>query len=298
MFKKKHYAAIDIGSNAVRLLIKCLTDDPEQPLSKVQLLRVPLRLGEDAFVKGKISKGKVKDLVRLMLAYKYLMQIYEVSHYRICATSAMRDASNAAKVVDEVEEETGLQIEVISGEEEARLVGHSRVRQLVRDEETYYVMVDVGGGSTEVSILRGSQKVDSRSFNIGTVRLLSGLVRKSELEEYHMFLDSIHERCGDLEIFGTGGNINRLAKINGTQTPWGKEITTPELHEIYDILEGMDLDERMSKYGMKPDRADVIIPAARIFIAAADRLGTTKIMVPKLGLADSIIDRLYEEDEE
>ena len=139
-----------------------------------------------------------------MLAYKYLMQIYEVSHYRICATSAMRDASNAAKVVDEVEEETGLRIEVISGEEEARLVGHSRVRQLVRDEETYYVMVDVGGGSTEVSILRGSHKVDSRSFNIGTVRLLSGLVRKSELEEYHTFLDSIHERCGDLEIFGTG----------------------------------------------------------------------------------------------
>lgn len=298
MFKKKHYAAIDIGSNAVRLLIKCVTDSEEQPLSKVQLLRVPLRLGEDAFVKGKISKGKLKDLTRLMLAYKYLMQIYEVSRYRICATSAMRDAQNASKVVDKIEEETGLHIEVISGEEEARLVGHSRVRQLVDSEETYYVMIDVGGGSTEVSILKGSNKVDSRSFNIGTVRLLSGLVRKTEMEEYHSFLDSLHEQHGDMEIFGTGGNINRLAKINGTQTDWGKEISTTQLHEIYDILEGMDLDERMAKYGMKPDRADVIIPAARIFISAADHLGSTRIMVPRLGLADSIIDRLYEEDEE
>lgn len=298
MFKKKHYAAIDIGSNAVRLLIKCVTDSEEQPLSKVQLLRVPLRLGEDAFVKGKISKGKVKDLTRLMLAYKYLMQIYEVSRYRICATSAMRDAENAPKVVDKIEEETGLHIEVISGEEEARLVGHSRVRQLVESEETYYVMIDVGGGSTEVSILKGSNKVDSRSFNIGTVRLLSGLVRKTELEEYHAFLDSLHEQHGEMEIFGTGGNISRLAKINGTETEWGKEISTAQLHEIYDILEGMDLDERMAKYGMKPDRADVIIPAARIFISAADRLGSTRIMVPRLGLADSIIDRLYEEDEE
>lgn len=297
MLKKKNYAAIDIGSNAVRLLIKCVTDDAEQPLAKVQLLRVPLRLGEDSFVKGRLSKGKVKDLVRLMMSYKYLLQIYEVSRYRICATSAMRDAANAPKVVERVEAETGLHIEVITGEEEARLVGHTRVRQLVRSEETYYVMIDVGGGSTEVSVLRGSTKVDSRSFNIGTVRLLSGVVRKSEPEEYHAFLDALRERYGDMEIFGTGGNINRLAKIGGTRTSWGKEITAARLHEIYAILEGMDLDERMTKYEMKPDRADVIIPAARIFISAADRLGTTRIMVPALGLADSIIDRLYEEDE-
>lgn len=298
MFKKKHYAAVDIGSNAVRLLIKCVTDDEEQPLSKVLLLRVPLRLGEDAFVKGQISKGKQKDLIRLMLAYKYLLQIYEVKRYRICATSAMRDASNAAKVVERVARKTGLWIEVITGEEEARLVGLNRISDIDKGESDYAVLIDVGGGSTEVSILRDSKKVESRSFNIGTVRLLSGLARKSEIEEYHHFLDTIHEQCGDVEIIGTGGNINRLAKINGTQTDYGKMITRDELHEIYDILEQMDLDERMTKYGMKPDRADVIIPASRIFICAADRLHSQAIFVPRLGLADSIIDRLYEEDEE
>ncbi|KGN73707.1 exopolyphosphatase [Porphyromonas macacae] len=295
---KVNYAAIDIGSNAVRLLIKSVNEpDAVEPLSKVQLLRVPLRLGGDAFTKGKISKKKSKQLISLMKAYKEIMSIYDVKEYRACATSAMRDSSNGKKLVEEIREKTGIAIEIIDGEEEARLLSDDRVEKITA-WGGHFLYVDVGGGSTELNLVSEGQLEWSKSFNIGTVRLLSGMVNPAEKEAFIQFLEKVSAKYPEVNIIGTGGNINKLIRLAAPDRCTGQINLLPaeKLHSITEDLKSYTAQQRMARYNLKPDRADVIIPAADIFISIVDHLKAPGVLVPISGLADGIIDSIYLKD--
>ena len=291
---KSHYAGIDIGSNAVRLLIKCLNEPgSSEPLSKVQLVRVPLRLGEDAFTEGRISKKKAKQLISLMKAYSSLMEIYEVTAWRACATSAMRDAENGQELVERIYEKTGIKIEIIDGKEEARLISADLMRSLAGRDGDTYLYVDVGGGSTELNLVQGDQLIDSRSFDIGTIRQLSGRVRDEVREA---FADHIHElraRFGELQLVGTGGNINKLLRLGAPSERANINILPVEsLREVANQLRQYTPEERMQLFRLKPDRAEVIVPAADIFLTVSELTGASEIIVPTKGLADGIVDSI------
>lgn len=289
---KSHYAGIDIGSNAVRLLIKCLNEPGStEPLSKVQLVRVPLRLGEDAFVDGRISKKKSKQLISLMKAYHELMEIYEVEAFRACATSAMRDAENGMELVDKIYEKTGIKIEIIDGREEAQLISSDLIRALSGQEEETFLYIDVGGGSTELNLVRGSELIESRSFDIGTIRQLSGKVRDEERESFGKYVQHLKETYGTLRLVGTGGNINKLLRL-GAPSERANICNLPvaNLRAVADELRQYTPVERMLIFRLKPDRAEVIVPAADIFLLVAEITQATEIIVPTKGLADGIVD--------
>ena len=289
---KSHYAGIDIGSNAVRLLIKCLNEPGStEPLSKVQLVRVPLRLGEDAFVDGRISKKKSKQLISLMKAYHELMEIYEVEAFRACATSAMRDAENGIELVDKIYEKTGIKIEIIDGREEAQLISSDLIRALSGQEEETFLYVDVGGGSTELNLVRGSNLIESRSFDIGTIRQLSGKVRDEERDSFGKYVQHLKETYGTLRLVGTGGNINKLLRL-GAPSERANICNLPvaNLRAVADELRQYTPVERMLIFRLKPDRAEVIVPAADIFLLVASITEATEIIVPTKGLADGIVD--------
>ena len=289
---KSHYAGIDIGSNAVRLLIKCLNEPGStEPLSKVQLVRVPLRLGEDAFVEGHISKKKAKQLVSLMKAYRELMEIYEVSAFRACATSAMRDADNGEELVEKIYEKTGIKIEIIDGREEAQLISSDLIRSLSGEHEETFLYIDVGGGSTELNLVRGSELIESRSFDIGTIRQLSGMVRDEVRDSFRAYVQHLKETYGTLRLVGTGGNINKLLRL-GAPSERANICSLPvaSLHAVADELRQYTPVERMLIFRLKPDRAEVIVPAADIFLLVADITEASEIIVPTKGLADGIVD--------
>lgn len=291
---KSHYAGIDIGSNAVRLLIKCLNEPGStEPLSKVQLVRVPLRLGEDAFVDGRISKKKSKQLISLMKAYHELMEIYEVEAFRACATSAMRDAENGMELVDKIYEKTGIKIEIIDGREEAQLISSDLIRALSGQEEETFLYIDVGGGSTELNLVRGSDLIESRSFDIGTIRQLSGKVRDEERESFGKYVQHLKETYGTLRLVGTGGNINKLLRL-GAPSERANICNLPiaNLRAVADELRQYTPVERMLIFRLKPDRAEVIVPAADIFLLVAEITEATEIIVPTKGLADGIVDSI------
>ena len=286
------YAAIDIGSNAVRLLIKQLESDDKPLFSKVLLLRVPLRLGFDVFASGRISEKKEKNMIRLMKAYKNLMKIYGVSAYRACATSAMRDAENGPDIIRAVEKKTGIKIEIIDGQEEARMIYNNHI-EYMKGRKGNFMYVDVGGGSTEINLLADGELVCSRSYNIGTVRLLNGAVSESEWQRLGKDMKDLVLSYPGINIIGSGGNINKLIKLVKGRDSRHTRMTVASLHELYDRLKDMTVEERMEEYAMKPDRADVIVPAGKIFLTIADISGATYIYVPVIGLADGIIDGLY-----
>ncbi len=291
---KSHYAGIDIGSNAVRLLIKCLNEPgSSEPLSKVQLVRVPLRLGEDAFTEGRISKKKAKQLVSLMKAYSSLMEIYEVTAWRACATSAMRDAENGQELVERIYEKTGIKIEIIDGKEEARLISADLMRSLAGRDGDTYLYVDVGGGSTELNLVQGDQLIDSRSFDIGTIRQLNGRVRDEVREAFAEHIHELRARFGELQLVGTGGNINKLLRL-GAPSERANINTLPveSLREVADQLRQYTPEERMQLFRLKPDRAEVIVPAADIFLTVSELTGASEIIVPTKGLADGIVDSI------
>ncbi len=292
---KEHYAAIDVGSNAVRLLIKCVnSEEAEEPLSKVLLLRVPLRLGEDSFNKGYIGEEKTDNMIRLMRAYSEMMKIYRVRDYRACATSAMRDASNGKELVGLIREETGIAIDIIDGDEEARLVSDNNIERLIADGANY-LYLDVGGGSTELTLFSQSEVKHSHSFNIGTVRLLSGKVQPETWAAFCSELETITEQYTELSIIGTGGNINRLVRLSGSDRGSSRYGVMPveALRNTYELLKPISTEERMVRFHLKPDRADVIIPAAEIFLKVADITGARNIIAPVIGLADGIVEDLY-----
>lgn len=293
--KETTYAAIDVGSNAVRLLIKRTDGNgaaDDVRLVKLLLLRVPLRLGFDVFAKGEISKKKAEDVVRFMKACRQLMKIYDVDRMRACATSAMRDAANGQDIIREIRKETDIRLEIISGQEEARIVFNNHIERGEVDNGNY-LYVDVGGGSTELNLLSGGKLMETKSFNIGTVRILTGKVRDAEWEEMADFLDSIHSRYGNIRIIGSGGNINKLYKLAGVKDSGMKSFAVSELRRLYGELSPLSVNERMEKYGMRSDRADVIVPACSIFLFVARHIDAVTLIVPTIGVADGIIDGLY-----
>ena len=297
MKDKIHYAGIDIGSNAVRLLIKCLNDESsEELLSKVQLVRVPIRLGEDAFMKGRIGKKKSKKLISLMRAYKELMEIYDVSNYRACATSAMRDADNGLELVQAIEEEVGIKIEIISGREEAQLISQDLINGADINSEATFLYVDVGGGSTELNLVRHGELLQSHSFNIGTIRELSGKVEQEEVQLFESYLAQIKESYGEVQVVGSGGNINKLLRLGApAERAKVNSLKYANLQGVYDELVKYTSEERMIRFRLKPDRADVIIPAAEIFLFVGRIICCEKIIVPTKGLSDGIIESIYKE---
>lgn len=295
---KVNYAAIDIGSNAVRLLIKGMSEEAADELSsKVLLLRVPLRLGEDAFTMGEISASKGKKLLRLIKAFRQLMKIYDVVDYRACATSAMRDAGNSREIVREIHKKTDIRIEVIGGEEEARLVYGNHIENCLSAEKNY-IYVDVGGGSTEISLISGGELKSSQSYNVGTVRILKGLVREKDFDTLRREVAALAEAYPDLVIIGSGGNINRLFRLADETDHKASLLPVESLHALNEALKQFDVEERRKTFKLKQDRAEVIVPAAEIFLEVARCAKAQSIWVPTIGLADGIIDDLYTKKQE
>lgn len=291
--KAKTYAAIDIGSNGARLLIKRFDDNaPEfDRIKRVLFIRVPLRLGKDVFTLGKISKEREVMMMHMMKGFKHFMLLNQVDDYRACATAAMRDAENGKKIMKSIMQETGIKLEIIRGEEEARLLCNNMIEQ-TNSNSGSYAYVDVGGGSTEISLLHNGVLAESHSFNIGTLRMLSGKVTNATKYQMRGMLDMYAEEFPGAQIIGSGGNINKLFKLTHNKND-EKVIKVSELREIYEELAQLNEEERKEKYGLKDDRVDVIIPAAEIFLMVANGLKCDTIYVPNISLADSIVDGMY-----
>lgn len=289
-----NYAAIDIGSNAARLLIKSVDPDaPEEKRFKKKLMvRVPLRLGFDVFSIGELSEKKEKNLKRLMKSYQNLMKIYEVDDYRACATSAMRDARNGAEIIKKIEKSSGILIEIIDGKEEARMV-YSNHLECDSDRVGKFVYIDVGGGSTEVNFIADSELLFSQSYNVGTVRMLSEAVAQETWEQLEEDLKRVTQGCGEVNIIGSGGNINKLYRLSEKKDKENLRLPISSLKEMYSQLKPLSVEERMEQFELKEDRADVIVPAAEIFLKIAESINASYVHVPVIGLSDGIIDELY-----
>ena len=288
-------AAIDIGSNGARLLIKSFDDNApaSSRIRKLLFVRIPLRLGQDVFTLGKVSKERQHMMMHMMKAFRQFMLLYKVEHFRACATSAMRDADNGKKVMCRIEKETGIRLEIIPGAEEAQLLCNNLVENTDSGVGNY-AFVDVGGGSTEISLLHDGVLAESHSFNIGTLRLLAGAVTQEERNAMCSVLENYAREFPDTKIIGSGGNINRLfklAKVKGDS----RELPVESIRELHNILAPLSLEERKQKFKLKDDRADVIVPAAEIFITVASTLDSDSIIVPNISLADSIVDGIYKE---
>ena len=289
----KKYAAIDIGSNAIRLLINniIIREGEETQFKKSSLVRVPIRLGADTFITGEISSENKKRMISALNAFKLLMEVNKVEKYRACATSALREASNGQEVVEEIFKKTGVQIDLIDGKTEAKIIFSTDLKDVIKDDFSY-LYVDVGGGSTELTVFSKGKVVNSKSFKLGTVRLLNK--QKSSKYQWKMIEKWIQENTKGLKrlsLIGSGGNINKIYKMSG-KVP-GKSLSYIYLYAHYKFLKQMSYEERISELGLNPDRADVIIPASKIYLNAMKWSGATKIYVPKIGLADGIIKTLY-----
>lgn len=286
-------AAIDIGSNAVRLLIKKIHAGSEgYSIEKVSFYRVPLRLGSDVFETGSISARKQDQLVKTMRAFWYLMDVHEVEQYRAVATSATREAENREVVCQEVKRRANIDIEVITGSTEADLiVSNFMTNQL--DPNGHYLYIDVGGGSTEISFIHNGERVKGKSFPIGTVRMLKDGVHKKDWVKARQWLKETVKKNGkELMAVGTGGNINKIFKEVGKKP--GRPISAKEIEEVYDHLRGFTYEERVTKLGLRPDRADVILPAAEIYHTLMRFAEVKHMLVPKVGLSDGIVLDLFE----
>ena len=291
---KVNYAAIDIGSNAVRLLIKSIDREAvqEKKIKKVMMLRVPLRLGFDVFSIGELSEKKADKLRRLMKAFRQLMKIYDVDDYRACATSAMRDARNGRTIIKKIEKDTGIRIEIIDGQEEARMIYNNHI-ECMEDRLGNYMYVDVGGGSTEINLLTNGELVWSVSYNIGTVRMLSNAVKEGTWQQMEEEPMKVTEGVAAINIIGSGGNINKLFRLADKKDKKLQRLPVSSLQTVYDVLKPLTPEERVEAFSLKQDRADVIVPAAEIFLKIAEVVHAEYIYVPVIGLSDGIIDNLY-----
>jgi exopolyphosphatase/guanosine-5'-triphosphate,3'-diphosphate pyrophosphatase len=290
----KKYGAIDIGSNAIRLLVSniIVAEGKEPQFKKSALVRVPIRLGADAFVNGIISEQNTKRMIDAMEAFKLLMKVHNVERYKACATSAMREATNGLEIAEKIFKETGVKIDIIGGKEEAAIISSTDLNQLIEGNNSY-LYVDVGGGSTEFTIFSEGKIIISKSFKMGTVRLLSNKksVNKEIFSNVEKWITKNTASLKNLSLIGSGGNINKLFKMSGRLE--GKPISFIYLNAQYQFLKQMSYQDRISELSLNPDRADVIIPATKIYISAMKWSGATKIYVPKIGLSDGIIKSLY-----
>lgn len=294
--QNNNYAAIDIGSNGARLLIKNVKEDSmgNVEFTKVLFLRIPLRLGKDVFSIGEISDERERMMMCMTKSYKQLMRLYNVEMYRACATSAMRDARNGKRILKRTKKKTGIDIEILNGSEEAKILYNNSL-EAADCINGNYAYVDVGGGSTEISLLSNGELVGSCSYNIGTLRMLSGAVAPDTVANMRSDLEAYAEKYPNIVIVGSGGNINKLSRLFHESSKKAKKNILPvsSLQRLHDDMKPMTINERIAKYGLKTDRADVIIPAAEIFMTVAQALGCSEIHVPNISLADGIIDGLY-----
>ncbi len=287
-------AAIDIGSNAARLLIsdvvKTSVSGPE--FNKLNLIRIPLRLGFDVFEYKKIMPAKEEMIIQTMQAYKHLLKAYQVIHYKACATSAMRDAINAADILKRIQSETGILVEVISGEEEASVIYENHIAENLNKDHPY-LYIDVGGGSTELTLFNDNQMVFKESFNIGTIRLLKNQVSESQWYKVRDFIRDKTKPFKNLVAIGTGGNINKVFSMSKKKD--GKPLPLELLKDYHKEFSNVSLSQRMKLYSLREDRADVIVPALLIFVNVMRWAEADEIFVPKIGLADGLIQHLYKE---
>ena len=289
--KIKKYAAIDIGSNAIRVLISNVIETKEGVhFQKNALVRAPIRLGEDSFTLGEISKKSLKRMVNAMKAFKLLMKVHHVSHYQAFATSALREANNSGDVVEQVKKKTGIKIEIIDGRKEAEIISNSKISDFLNTQKTF-LFVDVGGGSTEFTFINEGRRVCSKSFKIGTVRLINNLVDDRVWEAIRNWIIKNSKPYSKITLMGSGGNINKLFKLSNIKE--GKPLSMIKLNQIFLELESLSYEERIVKFELNPDRADVIIPAARIYLKALEWSGGQKIYVPKFGLSDGMIKYMH-----
>lgn len=285
------FAAIDIGSNALRLLVSSVNKSKGRiPLKKIALTRVPVRLGADVFSEGRISEENIERVIKTLEAFKLLMDVHEVVDYRACATSAMREAENGEEVARSIEERTGVRVERIDGPTESELIVSTYLKR-ISDSGKDFLYVDVGGGSTEVTLVSDGKAERSRSFPIGTVRSLQNEVSEEDWKELAEWCRSFKGGAEPLTALGTGGNINKLCNLLGIKKE--KPIPRKKLEKMAKRLRSLSYQERMDEYDLKPDRADVIVPATGIYLQVLRESGIEEIIVPKVGLADGIITHLY-----
>ena len=286
-------AAIDIGSNAIRFQISTVLDNSPQILfKKLEYVRFPLRLGHDVFSTGRISDKSIGKFKKLMKAFRLLIELYEVEDYMFCATSAMRESENGADVVKEVEDEIGISINVIDGNREAEFINRA-ISSYLSDKT--YLHIDVGGGSTELNLYVNGKKIKTRSFKIGSVRVLEHTdspIMWQDME--HWVRENIKKSYGKVTAVGTGGNISKIFELASSRP--GKTIAIKKVKQIRDMVEGFSIEERIYKLQMNPDRADVIIPASNIYLKVMEWARATSILVPEVGLKDGIIFHLYEKN--
>jgi exopolyphosphatase/guanosine-5'-triphosphate,3'-diphosphate pyrophosphatase len=286
------YGAIDIGTNAARLLVGELTvENGHTFIKKVSYTRIPLRLGEEVFENGKISKAKATNFVKTIKAFRLISEIFDVKQLRACATSAMREAENGEAIQQQILEETGVHIEIISGDEEASLI-FGTFALLETDLELPYIVIDVGGGSTEISVFENGQRVASKSFNLGTIRILKGKIDKDMWKTISTWIKKNVELTANHKVFGTGGNINKAHKMLGAQ--YMEPLRLKKIEELKDQLEPLTVEQRVERFQLKPDRADVIVPAMEIYSFIMRELKCRQIHVPKIGLSDGIVFDLNE----
>jgi exopolyphosphatase/guanosine-5'-triphosphate,3'-diphosphate pyrophosphatase len=290
-------AAIDIGSNAARLLISDVIIGPQgnPEFIKAALVRAPLRLGFEVFDKGEIPPNKVEKVIKAMKSYKLLLDVYEVKHVKACATSAMRDASNGAEIIRKVKAETGIEIKIISGQEEASLIYENHIAENMTKEESY-LYIDVGGGSTELTFFTDGKLVFKESFNIGTIRLLKNQVSEALWDEMKEFIKDKTKGYHHVTAIGSGGNINKIFSLSKRKE--GKPLALDLLRDYFKEFSNLSVNQRMTIYHLREDRADVIVPALLIYINVMRWADTEEIYIPKIGLADGLIHTLYEEVKE
>ncbi len=286
-------AAIDIGSNAARLLInEVIPSEKGAPqYVKLNLLRIPLRLGMDVFSYGEIREERQTMVLDCMRIFASLMNMYDVAHYRACATSAMRDAKNGAKLIEQVKDTSGIQIEIISGDEEASLIYENHIAETL-DNNFAYLYIDVGGGSTELMYFENGKLKYKKSYNIGTIRLLNGLVKDSQWKEMKEDIKTKMIGKKPMVAIGSGGNINKIFSISKTKD--SKPLSAQTLKNYYKELALLSVEERMKKHNLREDRADVLVPALEIFNKVMQWSGISKIYVPKISVADGLIHNIYE----
>ena len=290
------FAAIDIGTNAARLLFANVFEFKDKAfVEKATLVRIPTRLGKDVYSINKITKQRADNLIKTLKAFKLLIDVYNPVSFAACATAAMREAENGEEILKRINTEAGFSVRLIDGIEEANIIRQTN-KLAFEHPHGLSMYVDVGGGSTDISLMKNDDILSVKSFKIGTLRLLSKKVKKSEWDRLESWLMEFKEDFGKINVVGSGGNINKLNKLYGDPASFIMKVS--QLKNAYKYLKGFSLEERIEKLGLRPDRADVIVPAAKIFLYISKIIEVKSILVPKIGLADGLIYQLFEETRE